>query len=731
MKKIIILKMLILWYSFVFSQEIINGKVSEIDHKNKIAGLHGATITWQGTTIGTTSDMDGNFRLNKIENNNVLIISHISYPTDTIEINDNQTAVSILLTGGKSLPEVLIKNSSGYLFSIKPISTHIITSDGFKKAACCNLAESFESSATVDVEYSDAVSGAKQIQMLGLAGVYSQILLENIPFIRGLLTPFGLTYVPGPWMESIYISKGTSSVINGYESITGQINVEYKKPESNEEKLFINGYTDLIGRTELNLNTRFDIKENVSTMALLHLENQFLEIDHNEDTFLDIPKNKQINFMNRWDYHKPNKMEGKAYISYLYEDKKGGQMSNSNQTELYKIGIKTNRFNATTKNGFFLKGEDESIGTQVSLNFHNNSSFYGKNKYNALQTSIYTNLIYANRIKGNKNHKINLGLSYQFDNYDEKLNDSIFSHTESVPGVFSQYIYSLDEKLALILGFRADYHSKYGLFLTPRAHLKYMLSKSWAIRGTIGKGYRTSNVYAENSSLLNTSRIIVVVDKIKNEEAWNYGINISKTFEMQKKDAIISFDYYRTEFINQLIIDLDKSSQIAYISNLHGVSYSNSSQIETILYPIKGLEAILAYRFNDVRQTTNNKLQTKPMVSTHKAVVSLSYKTKYDKWQFDFTTVYNGKMRLPELKENPIEYQIEKVSPDYFILNTQITRKFKMFDIYLGCENITDYKQKNPIIAWDDPFGKYFDSSIIWAPIKGRMIYGGFRFTVK
>lgn len=742
MKKAIILAICLLNLMALYSQIKIEGTISEIDKNNKPIGLPGATIQWLGTTKGTSTDVNGNFSLMTIHGTNKIVVKHVSYETDTLTIENMEKPVKIILTGGKNLKGVEIRSDLGIIVSIKSIPTQIITSEGLRKAACCSLAESFENSATVDVEYSDAVTGAKQIQMLGLAGVYTQILAENIPLVRGLSTPFGLSYVPGPWMESIYISKGTSSVTNGYESITGQINVEYKKPESNEEKVYLNLYGDQMGRGELNFNSRISVKKNVSTMLLLHAENQFSKIDHNHDMFLDIPLNKQVHVMNRWDYDVPNKREGKVMVSFLTEDKAGGAVKFDKSkdyldTTQYGMGIKTNRFNVTTKNGFFLKGDDRSIGTIVSFTHHDQNSFFGQKKYLADQNSLYTNFLYASPLSKNKNHKINTGLSYQMDAYKENFKDSAFSHIESVPGVFAQYSYSVGDALAIIAGFRADYHNQYGLFWTPRMHAKYMLTEHWAVRGTVGKGYRVANFYTENTALLTSSRQLVFTEELKNEEAWNYGLNITRTFNMNKKDATIAIDYYRTEFINQVIIDVDKSPTFAYISNLHGLSFSNSAQIEAILYPIKGLEMTLAYRINDVWQTTNGKLQEKPLTSKHKAVMSLSYKTKHDKWQFDFTTQYHGSMRLPELGDHKAvtDYLAQIGSrtntPEYFIFNAQITRRFKKVEYYIGGENLGNFTQKVPIIGSHHPFGSHFDSSMVWGPIKGGMIYGGLRFTLK
>ena len=734
-KNIIAVLALLNIYFFSAAQTKISGSVYEINDHKKKTPLPGATLHWLGTTIGTSTNADGKFSLNRVDNINKLVVQHVTYPTDTLTITDDKMEVSILLTGGHVLNEVTIRSSEGMLVSVKPIAAQIITIDGLRKAACCNLAESFEQTASVDMSYSDAVTGAKHIQMLGLAGIYTQIMLENVPLIRGLSSPFGFGFVPGSWMESIQVSKGTSSVINGYESITGQINVEYKKPENNTEKVFLNLYGDHMGKAELNFNTVHSFGGKAQTMFLIHAGKQFMKNDNNNDGFLDIPLSNQINILNRWDYHIPKKLEGRTSISYVWENREGGQ-NNFNYkndyltTNHYGFGTDNKRLNITSKNGFLFKKNGRSLGTILSLTNHDAHSFFGLRTYNAIQNSIYANLIYEDYIGKTNAHKLNFGASYQFDSYQNNLNDSTFDIVESVPGIFAQYTYNYHDKFVAIAGVRADYFNNEILFFTPRFHFKWAITPHLSVRGTAGKGYRTPLIYAEQIAVMSSSRQFLFKEKIKPEEAWNFGINFTNAFEMNKKDASISLDFYRTDFVNQAVIDLDENPQFAIIYNLKGISYSNSTQIETILYPLKSFELILAYRFNDVRQTIGNSLKERPMTSQHKALVNLGYATKYEKWKFDFTAQWHGSMRLPETTLNPVEYQLSERSPDYFLFNTQITRKTKHIDYYAGIENIGDFKQKNPIISANNPFGSYFDSSIIWGPIKGRMFFAGIRYTL-
>ena len=396
--------------NYIFGQTI-EGTVFEINEQQKKEILTGATLYWEGTTIGTTSDQNGHFRLKHTHKSHTLIASFVGYQADTIEINDTVRYLTVTLKKTIELSEVTITSNESVYISSRPILTQQLTTDGLRKAARCNLSESFENTVSVDVNYSDAVTGAKQIQMLGLAGIYSQIMLENTPYIRGLSAPFGLMYIPGSWMENISISKGTSSVINGYESITGQIDVNYKKPETNKEKLFVNLFLNSMLKSEINANTRFPVGENCSSMFLFHFENQALKMDGNNDWFMDVPLSTQLNFMNRWDYEKKGKMEGRTMASYIYENRQGGQMKFDKEKDYltqhaYGIGIETHRLNLISKNGILLTGEHESIGTIASATYHKYNEFSGLTTYHAEQVSGYLNAFYENFMDKKEQHKI-------------------------------------------------------------------------------------------------------------------------------------------------------------------------------------------------------------------------------------------------------------------------------------------------------------------------------------
>jgi hypothetical protein len=736
MRKFFLSIALIFSYGYICSQNL-QGTVFEYNKAQQLEALQGVNVYWLGTTTGIYTNEKGMFTLPFTEESNQLVVRYIGYESDTFTIKEGDNSVHIILSNVKELEGVTVSALEGTYISSKPILTQVITGEGLRRAACCNLSESFESSASVDVSYSDAITGAKQIQMLGLAGVYSQLMLENTPYIRGLSTPFGLMYVPGSWMESINVSKGTSSVINGYESITGQIDIQYKKPETNREKLYLNLFLNTMLKTELNANTRVSVKENASTMFLFHFENNPLHLDHNEDGFLDRPLSSQVNFMNRWDYRNVGKVEGRTMVSYLYDTRLGGQnhfSSKENHRDTngnYGIGINNHKFNLISKNGILLKGNDESIGTIASFSFHQYNSFYGLNAYDAQQISGYANAYYENFMDKRKQHKVNVGLSYQVDAYNENFNDSSFNRLESVPGVFGQYSFIWKEKLVAIAGFRLDYNSVYGLFWTPRIHAKWTVGKTSSIRLTAGKGYRSPNIYVENTALMTSSRKFVPTETLNAEEAWNTGISFTQTFKMNTKECSFIVDYFYTDFVNQVIVDVDRDIRHVYFYNLKGKSYSHSAQAELIFYPLQSMEITAAYRYNSVKETINGELRNKPLTSQHKAILNLSYATRYERWKFNITAQLYSNQRLPDTYLNPEMYQLPKQSPTFMTFNAQVTKKFKYIEIYLGVENFTNYTQKHPIIAPENPFGEYFDASMIWGPISGAMGYTGLRLNLK
>ena len=585
------------------------------------------------------------------------------------------------------------------------------------KAACCNLGESFTTNPSVDVNYSDAATGAKQIKLLGLSGTYVQMLTENLPNFRGAAAPFSLDYVPGPWMNSIQVSKGSSSVRNGYESITGQIDIEYLKPD-NDEGVTVNLYGGTLGRLEANADANVHLDDKLSTEVLAHYQDDFGHHDVNDDGFLDQPNVRQWNLQNRW------KWKGAHYmfhggLALVKEKREGGQTHHTapDVHHLYKIGVETDRYEGYMKHAFII---DPEKGTNIALmgnaSMHLLEANYGEKHYSVNQKNAYAQLLFETNLTEHHNLSTGLSLNYDYLTRDDK---------ETTPGAYVQYTYNLNDKVVAMAGIRADHSSRYGTFVTPRFHLKLTPSEIVSLRLSAGKGYRTVHALAENNNLLASGRQLVV-DDLEQERAWNYGVSSSFYIPLFDKTLKLNAEYYHTHFSQQAVIDYDSNSNAILITNLDGKSYSNTVQIDATYPIVQGLELTAAWRWNDVKCTYGGELMEKPLTSRYKGLVTASYKTPLGLWQFDATLQLNGGGRMP----TPVNGLWDERFKAYEQVSAQITRWFRHFSVYIGGENLTGFRQKKTIINAEDPWSASFDPTMVWGPVHGRMFYAGVRINV-
>jgi outer membrane receptor for ferrienterochelin and colicins len=722
----------------MFAQETLNGTVME---KNAGVGerpIPFASVYWLGTQTGASTDSNGVFVIERNEFSKRLVVSSVGFNSDTISIKNNKTLKVVLSPLQLDAVDVFYEKRGTEISYLDPLKVENSGEKELQKAACCNLSESFETNPSIDAVYADAVTGTKQIQMLGLDGKYAQITRESMPDIRGLSTVQGLSYIPGTWIESIQLNKGAGSVVNGFESVTGQINVELKKPEE-ADPLFVNAYVNQGGRTELNIDAAHRFNEKVSTMLLVHGDIRPIEVDGNNDGFLDFPTGQQINVVNRWKFKGKKGWASQIGARGIIEDRSGGQFStepeDSTLAQPFNVNWSTKRAEVWGKVGYvFQNAKFRSIGFQGSALYHDYQSTFGGVDYNANQQSGYFNTIFQD-ILGTTTHKYKAGLSLMYEKYDEQLGDGSFQRTEVVPGAFFEYAFNYFEKIGVVAGMRADYHNFYGLFFTPRLHVRYEVKDGSVLRLSGGKGSRTSNVISENQAMLASSRQWIILGEedipgfgLQQEKAWNFGANFTQEFRLNYRPATFSVDAYHTEFENQTVIDREDPTTLR-IYNLEGRSFATSLQAQVDYSIYRGFDLRLAYRWYDVRTDYASGLLKAPLIASHRAFINVSYETKSD-WQFDATAQWQGQKRIPNTTSSPVQFQMDDYSPDLFLLNAQVTKTWKdNLAIYLGMENITNVKQNNPIISSDNPSSEYFDSSMIWGPVFGRMTYLGFRWT--
>lgn len=729
---------------FSAAQETMIGMVM-VQEEGEMSGLEGATVYWHDTDIGTTTDEKGWFRIPYKSEYKKLVFSFVGYQTDTVEVSSNKE-LHHLLREGNELDEVELRTRSKTSFVSYVSTSNIvkISSDELLKAACCNLSESFTTNPSIDVNFSDAVTGTKQINMLGLNSPYILIAQENIPMVRGASQAYGLTFTPGTWVESIQITKGAGSVVNGYESIAGQINAELVKPLT-DDKLFVNVYGSMNGRLELNTHFNQKLNDKWSTGVYIHGNNNSKKIDDNGDNFLDIPLGKQINVMNRWQYQDAEK----GWVSfvnfrYLADEKQAGEKNfnpdiDRGTMNAWGSEINTNRFDASAKIGYvFPETPYQSFGFQTAYSNHKQDSYYGLRAYNIEHNSVYSSLLF-NSIIGDTRSKFKTGLTFTYDGYKELVNTTNYNRIDNSIGGFFEYSFDNLDDFSLTAGIRADQHNQLGFFITPRLHLRYAPWEKGVLRASVGRGKRSANIFAENQQLFASNRMINIVDNggkvygLDPETAWNYGLSFLQGFNLFDRKGDVVVDYYMTSFTNQVVVDWETPTEVSFY-NLDGKSVANSFQTEVSYNVFEHVDLKLSYKYYDVKTEYNSGLLEKPLTPKHRFFANIGIKTHEKNnsyWKFDATYNWVGEQRFPSTITNPIEYQKPEYSSVQNLLNIQVTKVFsRKFEVYVGGENMTNTTQKNPIVSADNPFGDYFDSTLIYAPIHGANYYAGLRFKI-
>ncbi len=648
--------------------------------------------------------------------------------------------------------KVISKNKGLQKSSKITANTTLLTSKELLKAACCNLAESFETNPSIDVNFSDALTGTKQIKMLGLTSPYLMITEENIPSVRGASQAYGLSFTPGTWVESIQITKGAGSVVNGYESISGQINTELLKP-INDIPFFLNAYGSSDSRFELNTHFNTKISDKWASSLFVHGNTRIAKNDMNDDGFLDNPLAKQINILNRWQYTDAKK-GWVSFINFRYmnDKKQTGEVNfdpskDKGTTNFWGSEINTERINVSTKLGYvFPDMPYQSFGFQNAFDSHNQNSYFGLNTYNIKQSSYYSNLIF-NSIIDNTMNKFATGLNFTYDKYQEFVNVNDYSRIDNSVGAFFEYTFDNSSNFSFIAGGRIDNHNRLGTFITPRLHVRYNPWGKGVLRASAGRGKRSANIFAENQPLFASSRVFNILDTngkiygLDPEIAWNYGLSFNQGFFLFGKKADVGFDFYKTDFKNQVVVDLYTTSivpgtQQVLFYNLKGKSYANSLQLDFNIELAKHLDLRSAYKYYDIQTDYLSGKSERPLQAKHRFFGNLAYETqagdKGKQWKFDLTYNWMGEQKLPNTASNPIQDRLPEYSPAYSLMNTQITRIFSStFEMYIGGENIGNYKQEKAILGNENPFGSSFDASIVYAPIFGQMYYAGLRFKIK
>ena len=728
---------------FMMAQQAVQGRVL-IQENNETYPLEGVNIFWLDSSVGTVSDQDGKFTIAPIPATNQLVIKYLGFKTDTLQTVQGKKIFHFMKEDtGEQLAEIELtqRRKAAQKSYLTAQNIMQVNSAELLKAACCNLSESFETNPSIDVNFSDALTGTKQIRMLGLSSPYLLITEENIPSVRGASQIYGLTYTPGTWIESIQITKGAGSVTNGFESIAGQINTELQKPFL-DAPLFVNLFSSINGRQEANVHWNTKLSNRWNTGLYLHGNQRTLVTDQNNDGFLDLPLTKQINLLNRWQYTNAEKgWVSFLSLRYLEDQKQTGAAAFKPQidrglTHHWGSEIDTQRFDASVKLGYvFPLLTYQSFGFQAAFNRHDQKAYFGLRQYNIDHQSFFSNLLF-NSIIGNTKSKFKTGINLAWDQYIEVVDGLNYQRTDRVLGAFFEYTYDSLDKWNIVAGMRLDRHNHLGTFVTPRLHLRYTPWERAALRFSMGQGRKAANIFAENQTLFATNRAIDLrqnggsIYGLRPEKAWNYGGSMQQGFSLFGQQGELSLDYYITNFQDQVVVDWETARYIRFY-NLEGKSFAKSFQLGMDYAPFKNVSTRFAYKNYQVKTTYIDGLKQRPLQPEHRFFANADYNNVTPEgkgWRADLTYHFVGEQRLPSNPRDGFDFS----ASGYGLWNAQLTRVFSpKFEVYLGGENLTNQRQSNPVIGIDQPFGRNFDASLVYAPVFGRMIYAGLRFNLK
>ena len=727
--------LVVLISTLTWGQDVLHGTVTTLNEDGHSEPVPFANVHWLNTQTGTISDSTGAFQIPITEESQQLVVSYVGFRSDTVTITEN-TPVLVQLRRSVELDEVEVAHrkastSIGYMSTIK---TENVSEQELFKAPCCNLSESFETNPSVDVAFSDAITGTRQVQMLGLAGPYTLFTLENIRALSGLGVVYGLGSFPGAWLESMQLSKGTGAVMNGPESVSGLINVELKKPEP-KWTAYLNGYVNEGGRRELNAVATAPVTKRWQTAVLAHASERSQALDRNGDGFADNPTGNQINMMNRWLYNNGKGHVGQVALRYFDDRKNGGQIGDSPGESKWTSSLNNEMLEAWAKTGLVFPNHPfSSVGFQAKMQWHKLDADFTTRQLAGEEKRFYANGVYQ-AVLGNTDHQLKAGMNYLYVDYRKMYQEGEWTRMEKVPGIYTEYTWKPASSLDVIAGLRYDYHNLFGGQWSPRLNTRWEIREGSVARLAVGRAWRTANVLVENTVTLVSNRSVQFVgvsnpSQFAPEEAWNAGVNFTQDFRLNYRNGTISLDAYHTRFTNQVVADLDQSSRTALFYNLDGESYANSFQAMITYEPVYHLDVKLAYRLFDVRTDYRTGRLQKPLVSRHRGFVNMAYET-LDQWMFDFTANWQGSKRIPFTGDASPDDERPAYSPAFWIFSTQVSKLWKRkWEVYAGVENLTNFRQEQPIIGADTPMGDNFDASLVWGPVFGRNIYAGFRWWI-
>lgn len=716
--------------------------------------LPDAVVVWTGTSIGATTSETGEFVLPLPSDTTHLPLRlAVIYgdAQDTFLIDDLHVYWSLEMTASVGLKEVVIKDavSGAYISVLQPVKTEIINRAELRKAACCDLAGCFETQSTVQPTTTNILTNAKELRILGLSGVYNQVLLDGLPTVIGLTYTYGTGSIPGSMLENIWVVKGANSVAQGFEGMVGQITV-YPREGGIAEPVTADVLLNSFGEQHYNAATA--VKKNKwSNYLALHYSHPGGKWDRDNDQLLDLPLLTRYGIYNKWRYRKENEKGWSSFVAarWVKEERIGGQTffhpdADAGTSSAYGQILRYQQPELLTKTGYRFD-PNHKITLLASVSAQQQDSWFGLTSYRAQQQYAYANLQYEWYWGPKKLHELKAGSSYRRLHLNEDIAfapadtlgrtyDGNYRTNDAIPGFFAENTLHLDgDRWVLITGLRADHHQRYGWLAVPRALLRFTPSADMDWRLSAGRGWRNVYLFPENTALLAGNRDIQFTEALDPERSWNVGINMIRRRTIRQIQCTATADVYRTWFQNQFFPDYDTSPTLALISNFRETSVSNGIQVELSAQWTKRVELKTAWNYLDVFRRYDGQKKVLPFNPRHRVLGVLTLRSANLRWQLDLNMHWYGEQRLPDTRLNPEPLRRPDYAPAYTIASSQLKYTFpkEQVELFIGCENIMDFRQLRPVPGWEQPFARGFDPAFAWGPVRGREWYVGCHYQLQ
>jgi outer membrane receptor for ferrienterochelin and colicins len=744
------MKLFGLWVSFLFvwplcAQQATGGLAGIV-----VSGqdtLEAASVILLKTDFATNTDKNGRFEWKDIPAGSYqLRVSFVGYENfqEEIIINPGKpTHIKVSLVQlTASLKETVITGTmkeASKLESVTPVDLY--TAKYFERTPSNNLWNALGSVNGIFPDVDNGVANTSDIQINGIEGNYTLVLIDGVPAMNGLAGVYALQALPMDIIDKIEIVRGAASTLYGSDAMAGVINIITKNPAT-APTFTANVYLTSMLETNADLTAAAQLKK-VSVLFALNAENMNTRWDINSDNFMDVPLTNRVNVYNKWSFKRKDEKVAAVYARGLFEDRFGGQMSTPGRligSDIYYTEwVRTYQWQAGFQYQLPVK---EKLMLMADYSEHYQQSYYGTFYYAGRQKKLFAQLTWNKKV--DTHNDLLLGAGYRLKYYADNtsLSDGGLTGLDKflhIAGVFMEDEISMRNMHKLIIGVRCDYAGGVGPQILPRVNYKWNTAdEKNVLRLGFTTGYRIPDPVNDGFGIMNGSRQVQVIGKLNAETDFTVSGNYTRVQELP--GGILSLDVspFLTYFTSYIDPDYSQPGFVIYENSNAGLmapGFSMNADF-TFNFPLKigiGVTYCDVYEIDDSAGVkTKDPTEHAPHLTSN---FYLSYTFPAPQLSIDWTGNFISPMLLVT---EPNDYRPAE-SPWYTIQNIQITKKFRNgMEFYFGVKNFFNFVQSNPIMRPFDPFnrltnvnnpnGYVFDTEYGFTTTQGITGFVGFKY---